>query len=372
VIVLTWSPAWSSRAIAFSFVTLSFVLAGPGVAGELDRLDAFVESEQERQRIPGVGIAIVRRGELVKLQGYGLANLEHRVPVTPETIFQSGSLGKQFTATAVMLEVEDGRLALEDPLTRFFPEAPAAWGRITVRHLLTHTSGIADYGRADLDYRKDYGDEEFARVAFGLKLEFPPGSRHSYSNTGYALLGFIVRKLSGRFYGDGVAERVFAPLGMKTARVISEKDIVPNRAAGYRLVDGVLKNQEWVSPQLNTMADGSLYLSLIDLVAWDRGLRAGAVLKPASWAQVFRPVTLSDGTSRPYGFGWRLGEVAGQKVQRHGGSWQGFKSEIARFLGSDLTIVVLANLAEARPERFTDGLAGLLDPSLATATKPSE
>jgi len=360
------------RAIALPFVTIAFVLAGKAFAGELDRLDAFVEREREQQRIPGVGVAIVQRGEVVKLQGYGLANVEHRVPVTPETIFQSGSLGKQFTAAVVMLEVEGGRLALEDPLTRFFPDAPAAWQRITVRHLLTHTSGMADYGHADVDYRKDYSDEEFARVAFGLKLEFPPGSRHSYSNTGYALLGFIVRKASGRFYGDLLAERVFAPLGMKTARIISEADIVPNRAAGYRLVDGMLKNQEWVSPQLNTMADGSLYLSLSDLVAWDRGLRAGAVLKPASWAQVFTPVTLNDGTSRPYGFGWRLGEVAGQQFQRHAGAWQGFKSEIVRYLGSELTIIVLANLAEARPERFSAGLAGLLDPALAAAAKPSE
>ena len=341
-------------------------------AGAGDRLDAFVEGERETQRIPGVGIAVVRGGEVVKLQGYGLANVEHQVPVKPETIFQSGSVGKQFTAVAVMLQVEEGRLGLEDPLTRFFPDAPAAWGRITVRHLLTHTSGIADYGRAEVDYRRDYDEEEFARLAFGLRLEFPPGSRHSYSNTGYALLGFIVRKVSGRFYGELLAERVFVPLGMKTARVISERDIVANRAAGYRLVDGSLANQEWVSPLLNTMADGSLYLSLLDLVAWDRGLRAGAVLQPSSWRQVFTPATLVDGSRHPYGFGWRLAEVAGQKVHRHGGSWQGFKTDIARFLGSDITVVVLANLAEARPERFSDGLAGILDPSLAAAAGPSE
>ena len=148
-----------------------------------------------------------------------------------------------------------------------------------MRHLLTHTSGIPDYGPETVDFRKDYTEEELARLAFGLKLEFAPGSRWNYSNTGYVLLGIIVGKASGRFYGDLLAERVFAPLGMKTARVISEADIVPNRAAGYRLVDGQLKNQEWVAPKLNTTADGSLYLSVLDLVAWDRGLRAGAVLE---------------------------------------------------------------------------------------------
>jgi CubicO group peptidase (beta-lactamase class C family) len=343
------------------------VAVGPLPSRASDRIDAAVEAEREKQRIPGVAVAVVRGAETVKIQGYGLANVEHRVPVTPETIFQSGSVGKQFTAVAVMLQVEAGTLALDDPIARFFPGAPAAWKRITVRHLLTHTSGIADYGQASVDYRKDYTEEEFARVAFGLELEFPPGSRYKYSNTGYALLGFIVGKAAGRFYGDVLAERVFAPLGMKTARVISESAIVPHRAAGYRLVKGELQNQEWVSPQLNTMADGSLYLSLLDMVAWDRGLRAGAVLKAESWAQVYSPMALTNGKSHPYGFGWRLDEVKGQQVRRHGGSWQGFKSDIARYLDSDLTVIVFANLAQAQPERVTDAVAGLVEPALASA-----
>ena len=211
---------------------------------------------------------------------------------------------------------------------------------------------------------------ELWRNGTGALPAFPPGTRFSYSNTGYALLGFIVRKVSGRFYGDVLAERVFAPLGMKTARVIGEADIVPNRAAGYELVEDQLKNQDWVSPQLNTMADGSLYLSLLDMVAWDRGLRAKAVLKPESWQQIFTPATLRDGTRTKYGFGWRLSEQGGQKVERHAGAWQGFKTEIARFLGSDLTVIVLCNLAQAEPARFTDALAALVDPSLAKPAAP--
>ncbi len=332
---------------------------------DLAPVDAFVRAEMEKQKVPGVAVAIVRGGEVIKTQGYGLANVEHQVPVKAGTIFQSGSVGKQFTSAAVMLLVEEGKLALPDPLTKFFPEAPASWAGITVRHLLTHTSGIPDYSPQTVDYRKDYTEDDLAKVASGLTLEFPPGARWSYSNTGYVLLGAIVRKASGRFYGDLLAERVFAPLGMKTARVISEADIVANRAAGYRLADGVLKNQEWVAPSLNTTADGSLYLSVLDLVAWDRGLRAGAVLKPGSWKEIYTPVRLTSGKTYPYGFGWDVEEVAGQAVHRHGGSWQGFKSAIARYLGSDLTVVVLANLAEADPMRFVDGIAGILDPRLA-------
>ena len=237
-------------------------------------IDEFVQAEMTRQKIPGVAVGIVNKGA-VTTRGYGFANVEHMVPVTDETIFQSGSLGKMFTATAVMLQVEDGKLSLSDPITKFFPDAPASWRTITVRNLLNHTSGIPDYTTSTFDYRKDYTEDELAHMAFGTPLEFPPGSRWNYSNTGYALLGFIVHKVSGQFYGDVLAARVFKPLGMTTARIITESEIVPHRAAGYRHENGQLKNQEWVAPQLNTTADGSLYWSVRDLVAWDTAVRAG-------------------------------------------------------------------------------------------------
>ncbi len=340
----------------------------PGMAGcktVADRIDDSVRTEMERQGIPGVAIAVARNGEVLKAAGYGLANLEHRVPVRAETIFQSGSLGKQFTAAAVMLLVEDGKIALSDAVAKYLPDAPASWRAITVYHLLTHTSGIPDYTTATLDLRRDRTEDELARLAFGLELEFPAGARWNYSNTGYLLLGIVIRKTSGRFYADLLRERVFDPLGMKTARVISEEDIVPNRAAGYRLVNGEVKNQEWVAPQLNTTADGALYLSVLDLVAWDEGLSARAILKPESWARVFEPARLNSGKTFPYGFGWSLDEVAGQKVHRHGGAWQGFRSFIARYLGDGLTVVVLANLAEADVDRLVEAIAAIMNPEWA-------
>jgi len=355
-----------------AFLLLALAATRPADAQTVPvaKIDEFVRAEMARQKIPGVAIAVVKNAAVVKIDGYGFANVEHKVPVTPATIFQSGSLGKQFTATAVMLQVEDGKLALTDSVTKYFPDAPQTWRAITVENLLTHTSGIPDYTDGTIDYRKDYTEDELAKFAYGLKLEFPAGSRWNYSNTGYVLLGIIIHKTSGQFYGDLLHDRVFTPLGMKTARVIGEADIVPNRAAGYELVEDQLKNQDWVSPQLNTMADGSLYLSLLDMVAWDRGLRAKAVLKPESWQQIFTPATLRDGTRTKYGFGWRLSEQGGQKVERHAGAWQGFKTEIARFLGSDLTVIVLCNLAQAEPARFTDALAALVDPSLAKPAAP--
>lgn len=329
------------------------------------RIDTFVRAEMERQHIPGVAIGIVKSGAVTKAQGYGFANVEHMVPVGAETIFQSGSLGKQFTAAAVMLEVEAGKLALTDSIKKFFPDAPDAWQPITVRHLLTHTSGIPDYTVGTFDYRKDYTEEQLARFAFTLALEFPPGSRWNYSNTGYLLLGVIIHKVSGRFYGDVLAEGIFKPLGMTTTRIISEADVVPHRAAGYRLEKGELKNQEWVSPSLNTTADGALYFSLRDLIAWDAGVRARRVPTAGSWNEILTPVRLNSGKTFPYGFGWAIDERGGQPLHQHGGAWQGFKTQYARFLGDDLSIIVLANLQHADPARFVDGIAAILNPTLA-------
>jgi CubicO group peptidase (beta-lactamase class C family) len=348
-------------------------IAAPALAQDpLDqRIDRFVGEEMQRQHVPGVAIAVISKGAVVKAQGYGFANLEHRVAVSPETMFQSGSLGKQFTATAVMLQVEDGRLSLADPIAKFFPGAPDMWRTITVRHLLTHTSGIPNYTDGMLDLQKDYSEDELAKFAFGLPLEFPAGSRWHYSNTGYVLLGIIIHKVSGSFYGDVLGARVFTPLGMKTARIISEADIVMNRAAGYRLEKGEVKNQTWVAPKLNTTADGSLYVSVRDLIAWDAGVRARAILKPDSWDQILQPVQLTSGKSYPYGFGWFLGDRGGKPLQQHGGSWQGFKTQFSRFIGDDLSIVVLANLAEADPAKFADGIAAIIDPTLAAPPTPA-
>ena len=339
------------------------LIAAP-LAAQSAPIDSFVRAEMERQRIPGVAVAVIHHGR-VEAKGYGLANVELQVPVTPQTIFQSGSLGKMFTATAVMLLVEDGKLSLADTIARFFPDGPSSWRSITVRNLLNHTSGIPDYTTSEFDYRKDYTEDEMAKLAFAQAIEFPAGSRWNYSNTGYALLGFIIHKVSGKFYGDVLAERVFRPAGMKTARVISEADIIPNRAAGYRLVGGQLRNQEWVAPELNTTADGSLYWSLQDLIAWEEVVKRRGILKPESWNQILTPVRLTSGKTYPYGMGWSLDERGGKPFQEHGGSWQGFKTQLSRFLGEDLTVIVLANLAQADPARFADGIAALVNPSLA-------
>ena len=357
------------RMIRWAILALLAAAPRPVAGDPVADIDAFVTAEMDRARIPGMAVAVVRDSRVLLARGYGLANVEHGVPVTRRTVFQSGSMGKQFVATAVLLLAEDGRLSLDDPLTRFFPTAPASWKGITVRHLLTHTSGMQDYPD-DYDLRRDYTEDQQLEMVQEAPLRSSPGERWSYSNLGYLTLGILVRRVSGRFYGDFLAERVFAPLGMTTARVISEADIVPHRAAGYRLLRGALKNQEWVSPSVNTTADGSLYLTLEDLLRWEDGLAAGRPLATPGLDSMWAPGRLSDGTRTRYGFGWFVTEAGGSRVVFHGGAWQGFKSMIARFPDQRLTVMFFANLWEANEWRILRGIASTFVPSLALDPAP--
>jgi CubicO group peptidase (beta-lactamase class C family) len=264
-----------------------------------------------------------------------------------------------------MMLVEEGKLSLDDKLIKFFPDGPEAWRNITVRHLLTHTSGMGDYPD-DFDLRRDYTEDEMVQRIKAIPLAFQPGEKWSYSNLAYVTLGVLIHKVSGKFYGDFLQERVFKPLGMSTARVISEADIVPNRAAGYRLVNGELKNQNWVSPTLNTTADGALYLTVYDMAKWDAALYTDKLLKRSSLEQMWTPVKLNDGKTFPYGFGWALGNVHGHRLIEHGGSWQGFKSQISRYVDDKLTVVVFANQARANPAKLAHGVAAIYNPELTT------
>jgi CubicO group peptidase (beta-lactamase class C family) len=329
-----------------------------------DAVDDYVATQLASGTIPGVAVLVMRDGTVVREQGYGKASVELDAPVTPLTIFQSGSTGKQFTAAGILLLAEDGKLGLDDPLSRHFPGAPPAWQTITIRHLLTHTSGLKDYGD-EFDYRRDYTDDELLAVMQKLPLEFAPGTQWSYSNSGYLILGLLTTKLAGEHWGEFQRERVFAPLGMQTTRVISESELVPHRAAGYEVGDdGRLANQHWVAPTFNQCADGALYFSIRDLAAWEKGLQARSFMRPANFTEWWTPVRLANGTRYPYGFGWSLSEQRGEPVIEHGGSWQGFRAAITRYPEQRLAVAVLANSAVAQPEEMAHVIAGLMEPKL--------
>ncbi|MGH9502962.1 MAG: serine hydrolase domain-containing protein [Terriglobales bacterium] len=325
-----------------------------------DAVEQYVNAEMARQHIPGIALLVARNGEVVRAQGFGFSNVELQVPVKPETLFQSGSVGKQFTATAIMMLVEAGKIRLDDSIAKYFPEAPAAWKPVTVRHLLTHTAGFTDYPK-DFNFRKDYTEDELIKIVEAIPLAFPPGTKWSYSNLGYLTLGVLIHRVTGNFYGDMLQARIFRPLGMQTTRIMSEADIIPNRAAGYRLVKGELKNQEWVSPTLNTTADGSLYFSILDLAKWDAALYTEKLLKRSSLEQMWTVAKLNDGqpNSGHYGFGWEIENVHGHRMIGHSGAWQGFKTRISRYVDDKLTVVVLANLAEGDPDKIAEHVAAL-------------
>jgi CubicO group peptidase (beta-lactamase class C family) len=331
------------------------------------QVDEFVRREMFTQHIPGLSLAVNKDGKIVLIKGYGLANVEHQVAVKPETVFQSGSVGKQFTATAIMMLVESGKIRLEDKISKHLTNAPATWTNITVRHLLTHTSGLGDYS-TEFDLRRDYTEDELLTRVMTTSLAFQPGEKWSYSNLGYVTLGVLISKVTGKFYGEFLQERIFKPLEMTTARLINESDIVTNRAAGYRLVKGELKNQEWVSPTMNTTADGSLYLSSFDLAKWDTALYTEKLLTKSSLDQMLTPVNLNNGKTHPYGFGWFVVDVRGHRLVHHGGAWQGFQCGIQRYVEDKLTVVAFDNLAGSNLEKIIRGVAAIYNVDLKPVT----
>jgi CubicO group peptidase (beta-lactamase class C family) len=366
---------------------LACIVAVPGALAQTPRpalteqqlasIDTFVAGEMNKEQIPGLAVGVYSRGTILLAKGYGMANVELDVLVKPETIFQSGSVGKQFVSAAMMMLVEEGKVSLDDSITKYFPDAPDGWKPILLRNLLSHTSGLAEYEspertRVDGPFylRMDYTEDELVKKIETLPIENPPGEKWNYRNTNYVLLGILIHKVTGKPYADFLVERIFKPLGMTSTRLISEADIIPNRAAGYRINrNNELKNQEWVSPTFNSTADGTLYFNVLDLAKWDAALYTTRLLKQSSLDRIWTVFPLNDGKPNPagYGFAWWIEMLNGHKMIEHGGSWQGFTCDISRFPDDSLTVVVLTNLdsGHARPGLFAHVVAGLADPPLA-------
>lgn len=343
-------------ALAFVF-TMTF--ATSAIASKHDgalskRVDVAVLKQMKDQKIPGVSIAVVRNGVVIKSAGYGMANLEVGAPAKADTIFAAGSITKQFVASAILLLAEQGKLGLDDSIARYFPEAPACWQPVTIRHLLTHTSGAPDvsgntpetlWTKGIIDYHREYTEDELARAYFAQPLEFKPGTRWSYSNTGYELLGFLIHRVTGTYYGEFLREHFFAPFGMTTARVISFADIIPNRASGYEVVDGQWKNLRlWQSESTLSTAEGSLLMSVLDLAKWDAALNSDRVVKRSSLEAMWTPVPLDDGSAYPGGMAWFIANAHGHRIVFHTGGGFGFYAVISRYLDDRLTIIVMTNI----------------------------
>jgi CubicO group peptidase (beta-lactamase class C family) len=280
---------------AFAFFTAaspSTETRAPLTAAQVASIDSFMATEMARTHVPGVAVGIYSRGTVLLAKGYGLANVELGVPAKPETIFQSGSVGKQFASAAIMMLVEEGRVSLDDSIAKYFPGAPASWKPIRIKNLLSHTSGLAEYESPDRTgpkgpfyLRLDFTENQLLRKIEALPIENVPGAKWNYRNTNYVLLGFLIHRVTGMFYADYLAKRIFGPLGMASTRLIIDADIIPNRAVGYQWEDDGLKNQDWVSPTFNSTADGTLYFNVLDLAKWDAVLYTTRLLKQSSLLQ---------------------------------------------------------------------------------------
>jgi CubicO group peptidase (beta-lactamase class C family) len=334
-----------------------------------EKLDSLIQSEMKQWGIPGLNVMVRQHGKTLEQRSYGFANLEHGVPVKAETVFQIGSVGKQFAATAVMLLVEAGKIDLEALISTYFSGVPESWSGVRVKHLLTHTAGVpSDF--AGVDLRADLSEDELLEKILAGTPEFAPGDQFSYSNDGYKLVGILISKVSGRFYGDFLQQEIFQPLGMKTAQIIDDTAIIPNRASGYVHQGPDLKNQDWVSPTFNSTADGAIYMTLEDFAHWDDALREGKLLSASSIERMWTATVLGDGSSKNYGFGWGLYETQGFRCVGHGGAWQGFTAHFFKSLNDDLSITTLTNMADINIERIALGILGLFNPVFTPEPEP--
>lgn len=356
-----------ARSIVFCWLVVAGALLA--VAARADPIDRFIEAELKKGKIPGLALAVVREGKLEKAKGYGLADVELNVPATERSVFQWASVTKQFTATAIVLLVQDGKLRLEDPVRLHYTNAPPAWSNVTVRHLLTHTSGIEDYTETSnflATVRKDYKPEEIMGLVINLPLKFPPGEKWAYSNSGYYLLGLILEKTSGQSYGEFLAARIFRPLGMDTARVNNQFEIITNRATGYQSQSNGFRRSEFMSPTQPYSA-GALVGTVLDLAKWDAALYTDKLLPQSVLQQMWTPVKLNDGTTSPYGYGWQTGEIRGHPWVGHAGGIFGFSSFIIRLVEDKLTVIVLVN-TEANPPGLATSVAGRYIQGLTLST----
>jgi CubicO group peptidase (beta-lactamase class C family) len=329
-----------------------------------DSIDRYIEAEMERAHIPGVALAVVRAGRPVKMAGYGFADLEHRIPVTTGTVFKIGSVSKQLLATGIVLLAQDGRLSFDDPVSKYFAGTPESWNGITLRHLLTHTSGILREGPA-FDPMKAQADSVVIRSAFAAPLEFPIASKYQYCNVCYFTLADVIARVSGKPWEEFLAERVFRPARMTATRTTTTTALVPHRARGYVWRDGGYVNAlEFVALR----PSGAFLSTVEDLARWDAELYGDRVLTRASREAMVQPMRLSSGAWSGYGFGWMLDTVDGRWRVRHGGSLPGFRAQMTRFPNDSLTVIVLTNADGAQPDRMATEVARI---HLATPPRAS-
>jgi len=337
-----------------------------------DTIDRLVAAQMRRERIPAVQLAVSRAGR-VRTRVYGYSDLEHCVRADANSIFAIGSVSKQLTAYATLRLVEAGKLALDDSITKYLPESRPAWNGITIRHLLTHTSGIRDYGGDDpvypqlsFDRRAEYTADSLVRFFASAPLNFRPGSEFAYSNTGYYMLSIVLERVAGMPFFDVMRTLVYEPLGMRLATAWNPRSILPNLATGYGTYDDTLQRGSYRGASAGRWGgDTGLLATAADLARFQWELLHPRFLSAAHVRLMTSRDTLSDGTTVFYGFGIQPTDVRGVPMWMHSGAFvTGYTAFVASFPTRDLAVTIVANSHTAQPWLLVMNALPLLDPAL--------
>ena len=330
--------------------------------GELvERIDSLASATLRDGPVAGLTIGVKRGGDLLMVKGYGVADIENTVPMAAGTVYRIGSLTKQFTAAAIMQLVEAGKIGLDDPIQQHLSDYATQGHEVTIRHLLTHTSGIKSYtSLGDIFWLKagllDLSHAEMRALFEEEPFDFAPGEEYRYNNSGYYLLGMIIEEVSGESYEDYLETHLFRPLGLTRSLYCHEAQIIPGRAEGYEQGDGELLNDGSIS--MNTPgAAGAMCSTVPDLLSWTRALRSGRVVTEASYQAMTTSGELNDNSAIGYGFALGVGTLEGHSRVAHTGGINGFSTVMAHYPESDLDIVVLSNTSSAAPGHVESSIA---------------
>ncbi len=337
----------------------------------LTRIDSIAAAPVKSGAVAGIAVAVVRGRDTLLMKGYGFADLENQIAVTPETVFKIGSLTKQFTSAAVMQLVERKSVSLDDHLNKFIPGFPTHGRTIAVRHLLNHTSGISSYtdigARFGRVARMDLAPDSLIHIVANDSLQFEPGQQFYYNNTGYFMLGMVIEKVTGTKYGDYLEANLFKQTGLSHTRYCDSRRIIPHRAQGYDRPPSGLVNTDFLSMQLPAAA-GSLCSTIGDLVSWTMQLNSTRVVSADSYRQMTTPIVFANGRPMTYGFGLSADTIGGRRIISHGGAINGFNAFMSYVPQDSLVIVVLANTAPAPTSTIADAI---LRSVLALPSAPS-
>ncbi|MEO8449803.1 MAG: serine hydrolase domain-containing protein [Gemmatimonadota bacterium] len=346
-----------SAAIAFGLVVSvlgPLVAQRPSDAALVARIDSAAAAQIAKGAAPALSIAVSRGGRTVYAKAFGMADLENRVPASPDAVFEIGSITKQFTSAAIMQLVDQGKVSLDDKLTKFFPDWPAPGSDVTVRELLNHTSGIKSFTSLKqwpLYKGRELSHDSLLALVDHVPFDFTPGTDWRYNNSGYYILGVIVEKLSGERYADYVVKHLAEPFGLSSTRYCESRPLIPHRARGYSMSPGGFVNagyQDMSSPG----GAGAVCSTARDLVAWTRALESGKVVKPESYRLMTTPIPLPSGKRQDYGFGLAAGEFEGHRSISHNGGIDGFRSQMASYPDDALIVAVLTNGESDIADRF--------------------